>query len=295
MAAMAIAINPVASAARPQPLTKVISQSQGTAFPVTRIIAKSCAGPWGLDSLNSNPFNTRAEELALLDCTVGVEVRRVWAEQEMVRSFGGQMTPGTPDGMFESWDGELTCVQVVRVPLVKQSDILTMQDTVAQTIVTKVIKSQSWLRFTQAMPSNFVIFCWLPYCIPEEVFEHAELLMERIRVLDRRFSLRLRTPAEPGAIFPAGFATNHDARVKNSSCSFTESDISSLQDCLMAQEEDDHVCWDITWFWDAELPEWPEDVEGIIREAATPGSQRETCNTFQRTHGAVDDEDDVFV
>lgn len=284
---MATATKPVASAARPQQLTEVISQSQGTAFPVTQIMANGFVGPWGCDSLNTNPFNTRAEELALLDCTVGVEVRRVWTEQEMVRSFGGQMSPGTPDGMFESWDGELTCVQVVRVPLVKKSDVLTMQDTVAQTILTKVIKSQSWLRFTQAMPSNFVIFCWLPHCVPQEVSEHAEFLMERIRVLDRRFSLRLRTPAEPGAIFPAGFATNHDARVKSRSCSFTESDISSLQDCLFDQEEDDDVHWDITWFWDAELLEWPEDVEEILGEVATPGSQRENGNTFQGAHGAV--------
>eukprot|EP00930_Biecheleria_cincta_P086690 TRINITY_DN75952_c0_g1_i1.p1 TRINITY_DN75952_c0_g1~~TRINITY_DN75952_c0_g1_i1.p1 ORF type:complete len:274 (+),score=52.13 TRINITY_DN75952_c0_g1_i1:198-1019(+) len=261
---MATAMRPVASAARPQQLAEVTLQSQGVAFPVAQINLNGCVAPRACNSLNTNPFNTRAEELALLDCTVGVEVRRLWTEQEMVRSFGGQMSPGTPDGMFESWDGELTCVQVVRVPLLKNSDVLTMQNTVAQTVITKVIKSQSWLRFTQAMPSNFVIFCWLPHHVPQEVLEHAELLMERIRVFDRRFSLRLRTPAEPGAIFPSGFATHHEARVKSRNPGFTESDISSLEDFIFEQEEDDGVCWDITWCWDTELPEWFEDAQEMI-------------------------------
>lgn len=275
---MATATRPAASSARPQQLAEVTSQSQGIAFPAAQcnVNLSASVGPWGHDSLNTDPFNTRAEELALLDCTVGVEVRRMWTEQEMVRSFGGQMSPGTPDGMFESWDGELTCVQVVRVPLVENSNVLTMQDTVAQTIITKVIKSQSWLRFTQAMPSNFVIFGWLPHRVPQEVFEHAELLMQRIRVLDRRFSLRLRTPAEHGAIFPSGFATNHEARLKCRNRGFTESDISSLEDCIFEQEEydDDDVCWDITWCWDAELPELLEDGDKMIVEA-THTVQRE--------------------
>lgn len=32
------------------------------------------------------------------DCCLGLEIRRTWSEQELVRSFGGQMPPGTPDG-----------------------------------------------------------------------------------------------------------------------------------------------------------------------------------------------------
>ena len=35
----------------------------------------------------------------------------------MVCSFAGGEIPGTPDGMFETSDGTLHCVQVVRVPV----------------------------------------------------------------------------------------------------------------------------------------------------------------------------------
>jgi len=65
----------------------------------------------------------------MADCTQGVEVRRTWSEREMVRSFGGQISPGTPDGMFESWDGTLTCVQVVRVPLTTELSLEGVQET----------------------------------------------------------------------------------------------------------------------------------------------------------------------
>ena len=64
----------------------------------------------------------------MADCCLGLEIRRTWSEQELVRSFGGRMPPGTPDGMFETWDGTLTCVQVVRVPLVSGCFITTHTD-----------------------------------------------------------------------------------------------------------------------------------------------------------------------
>ena len=48
------------------------------------------------------------------------------------------------DGLrFESWDGRLTCVQVVRVPLVREADASAMQHTLTQTILSKVVKSQT--------------------------------------------------------------------------------------------------------------------------------------------------------
>ena len=137
------------------------------------------------------------------DCSLGVEVRRMWSEQELVRSFGGRMSPGTPDGMFETWDGRLTCVQVVRVPLVREADTSAMQHTLTQTILAKVVKSQTWLRFVHVMPHDFIIYCWLPYRIPDEVSQHVDVLMSNLRKLDARFSVRLRLPAEPDAIFPA--------------------------------------------------------------------------------------------
>lgn len=204
------------------------------------------------DSLNADPYNLRAEELALQECTLGVEVRRTWSEQEMVRSFGGQMSPGTPDGMFESWDGDLTCVQVVRVPLVVDSDVSSMQHTLAQTVLTKVVKSQRWLRMSQATPRDFVIFCWLPYSIPDAVTDHAKVLMMRVRELDPRFSLRLRTPSEPSVLFPAKFAQNSEYRRRHRS--YTESDVSTYQS---SEESDDEAAydWDVTLSWDADPTE----------------------------------------
>jgi len=249
--------------------------------------------PWGCDSLNADPFNLRAEELAMQDCALGVEVRRTWTEQEMVRSFGGQMSPGTPDGMFESWDGDLTCVQVVRVPLVDRADVRSMKVTLTQTVLTKVVKSQSWLRFTQAMPTDFVIFCWLPYCVPEEVTCDAELLMERVRILDPRFSLRLRVPAEPCAIFPALFATNHEVRERTRTRSFTESDVSSYLESDMSPDDDEDIEWDITWGWDVDLGESLETseencMEMVVKQPGA-GNNKEECVNFDAT-----DEDDDF-
>jgi len=249
--------------------------------------------PWGCDSLNADPFNLRAEELAMQDCALGVEVRRTWTEQEMVRSFGGQMSPGTPDGMFESWDGDLTCVQVVRVPLVNRADVRSMKVTLNQTVLTKVVKSQSWLRFTQAMPTDFVIFCWLPYCVPEEVACDAELLMERVRVLDPRFSLRLRVPPEPCAIFPALFATNHEVRERTRTRSFAESDVSSYLESDMSPDDDDDIEWDITWGWDVDLGESLETTEEncmeMVVKQSGAGNDKEECVNFDAT-----DEDDDF-
>lgn len=182
------------------------------------------------------------------DCCLGLEIRRTWSEQELVRSFGGQMPPGTPDGMFETWDGTLTCVQVVRVPLVRDVDDAALQHTLTQTILCKVVKSQTWLRYSSAAPREFIIFCWLPFSINEAVSRHVNMLMENVRVLDHRFSVRLRLPAEPGTIFPALFASNYDW---SRSPSLSESDVSSFVDGECGGDDEDESCeWDITWDWD---------------------------------------------
>jgi len=198
-------------------------------------------------SLNMDPHNIMAEELAIADCCQGVEVRRMWAETEMVRTFGGHQFPGTPDGMFEDWCGVLTCVQVVRVPLVSEMNSLCMQETLAQILLAKIVKSQTWLRATQCSPHDFVIFCWLPFSVPRSVVDSAEALMKRIRELDGRFSLRLRVPASPGALFPALFASNHSGKVGTSlSCS----DVATYGES--EDEESDYPEWDITWEWEEE-------------------------------------------
>lgn len=166
------------------------------------------------NSLNADPYNLRAEELALEDCSLGVEIRRIWAETEMVRSFNGGHIPGTPDGMFESWDGALTCVQVVRVPLVRELDADGMYEVLAQTIITKVVKSQQWLQATSVTLGDFIIFCWLPFAVSDAVAVRAHTLMEEVRTMDPRFSLRMRVPAEANSLFPTLFASNHDLLVQ---------------------------------------------------------------------------------
>lgn len=206
------------------------------------------------ETLNSDPYNMRAEELALMDCTIGVEVRRTWSEKQMVCSFDGCIFPGTPDGMFEDWDAALTCVQVVRVPLVNASSLTTMQETLATTILTKVVKSQQWLRASHVAPNEFIIFCWLPFPIPESVAEFADGAMKHVQLLDHRFSLRLRVPAHADSLFPALFACNQDAVAKKAR-SIAWSDVATYTGSDVESDDDDECTWDITWGWDEDLGE----------------------------------------
>lgn len=246
--------------------------------PCTDSCDLSCPGERSscLNSLNTDPYNLRSEEFALAECCRGVEIRRMWSETEMVRSFGGNVFPGTPDGMFESWDGTLTCVQVVRVPLILDMNSDEMLDTLAHTVLTKVVKSQQWLRATHIEPFDFIIFCWLPFTIPIGVAQRTESLMERVQVSDSRFSLRLRVPAEAGALFPALFAyANPFSKLKSSSrCrSISESDVTVFTGNEDYSDDDDEACeWDITWEWNADC------------NAAAGSELQETAETYAEVY-----------
>jgi len=231
-------------------------------------------------SLNTDPFNVRAEELALEDCARGLEVRRTWSECEMVRSFDGRLFPGTPDGMFETWDGALTCVQVVRVPLVAELSVAGMQQTLAHTVLVKVVKSQQWLRASHFAPKDFVIFCWLPFCVPSEVALHAEEKMQQVREVDPRFSLRLRVPAEPGALFPARFASNHDVEAQRARGGYSWSDVATYNpsDTALEEEEEEGCEWDITWGWE---DDWCAAAEGQASEAEEAGQEHDEEADFE--------------
>merc|ERR1712157_575636 len=63
-------------------------------------------------------------------------------------------------------------------------------------------------------------------------------LMQRLRALDPRFSLRLRTPADASVLFPPHFACNHELRAKTAR-SFSESDVSSFSGSLEESDEDE--------------------------------------------------------
>eukprot|EP00929_Paragymnodinium_shiwhaense_P000363 TRINITY_DN100609_c0_g1_i1.p1 TRINITY_DN100609_c0_g1~~TRINITY_DN100609_c0_g1_i1.p1 ORF type:complete len:300 (+),score=34.81 TRINITY_DN100609_c0_g1_i1:354-1253(+) len=210
--------------------------------------------PNATDSLNSDPYNLRSEELALAECMLGVEVRRTWSETDMVRSSCGNHLPGTPDGMFENWDGDITCVQVVRAPLVASMSLEVVQETLSKTVLTKVIKSQRWLAASSILPAEFIVFCWLPYPVSETLIVQTEELMQRIRGLDPRFSLRLRVPAEPGDLFPARFASSCSKAA--SSRNVSESDVSTFNGDVCNSDDDDDFPWGVP-IWDAD---WSEDV-----------------------------------
>lgn len=235
-----------------------------------------CPLAFASESLNTDPYNTRAEEQALMDCTLGVEVRRTWSEKEMVRSIDGRYFPSTPDGMFETWDGSLICVQVVRVPLVLDLSPDAIFDTLAQTVLAKVVKSQSWLCASHVVPQDIVIFCWLPFPISDSVAESAYHLMQQVRIRDPRFSLRLRVPAEANALFPALFACNHEYRQR--SRIFSSSDVATAGSDT---EDDDEACsWDITWLWEQDFETadcW--GVQGLIVEEPTSAGESSSIAT----------------
>lgn len=211
----------------------------------------------------------------MAECTRGVEVRRSWSETQMVCSFGGQHFPGTPDGMFEDWEGELTCVQVVRVPILWDMHANSIQDTLSQTILTKVVKSQQWLRATHMAPSDFVIFCWLPFPITDEAADEAHDLMLRVQKLDPRFSLRLRVPAEPGALFPALFAS---VSGRGWGRSVFESDVSTFTGESFSDDEEEESMWDITWAWDQSM-DWSDAESG---DEKTDATGQETCTSSEQ-------------
>lgn len=204
------------------------------------------------ESLNADPFNVCAEEQALVACIRDRPVRRVWSERELVRTFGGAMTAGTPDGMFELWDSTLTCVQVVRAPWRRCMGRLQLAQTLEYCVLAKVVKSQAWLRASASAPHTFVVFVWLPFDAPDCVGP-AHDLMDRVRQLDARFRLELAVPEAPQDLFPPLFATTCSLR-KASSQSFSEADICSEDELVIASDSDDWECpglWDDDGWFDA--------------------------------------------
>lgn len=194
-----------------------------------------------MGSLNEDPYNLCAEQLAMDLCIQAMGgARRTWSEKDMVCSFGGALIPGTPDGMFEDFSGSLVCVQVVRVPMLPDMSQRAFADVLYETVLTKVAKSQAWMKATRTMPSNFIIFCWLPPCAASRpnanfvsssrglfrldaivhhigavrVSEQSSLawrcraLTQRVRSFGWPFSLYLALAASPGSIFPARFGKN---------------------------------------------------------------------------------------
>jgi len=166
-------------------------------------------------TLNEDPFNVRAEKLAMDYCKHGFNVKKELFEVDLVVDSCGNLVPGTPDGGFRDTKDFFRLVQVVRVPLRPDLDAEEAADILYDTVLTKIVKSQAWMKHTGEIPDDFVIFCWLPpvgaykACAEDleksDVLVWLEALMYNVRKGEWPFSLIVQVPEEPGGIFPARF------------------------------------------------------------------------------------------
>lgn len=210
-------------------------------------------------SLNGDPYNLRAEELAKEECMRGIDVRREWSEKQMVGSFGGCDIPGTPDAMFEDHEGRLTCVQVVRVPFFVGMSAAEIAEVTYQTVLTKAVKSQAWMKATRILPADFIIFCWYPFQPPEGTGARAQALVEKLRSAGWPFSLRGMLPAEPDALFPLKFAWSRHGREggcmgrrTSKKGAISEADLSLFTPSDFETDDEEETQWDLFGSTDAD-------------------------------------------
>lgn len=170
-------------------------------------------------TLNEDPFNVRAEECALKDCQNGIDVQKELTETEMVVTSCGSLIQGTPDGGFIDSDGLLRLVQVVRVPLLEDMNADSVGDVLYDTVLAKIVKSQTWMRETRTLPHEFIIFCWLPpRGAYRECFRQSdsllwtEALVWNVQNGGWPFSLRVKTPEHADLIFPVNFGLRNEHR-----------------------------------------------------------------------------------
>jgi len=116
-----------------------------------------------------------------------------------------------------------------------------------QTILTKVVTSQVWLRTSHVEPNYFIIFCWLPFEIHNDISDCANEFMNFVNQQDPRFTLRLRLPSEADELFPAKFACNQHAPGKRSR-QYSWSDVDTFSGFYEDSSDDDCV-YDTNWLW----------------------------------------------
>mmetsp|Transcript_36159 Transcript_36159/g.103422 ORF Transcript_36159/g.103422 Transcript_36159/m.103422 type:complete len:399 (+) Transcript_36159:54-1250(+) len=178
----------------------------------------SAGGP---KTLNEDPFNVYAEELALQECQKGFVVERQLAETDFLMSSCGCHIQGTPDGGFIDSEGSLRLVQVVRVPLLPDMNASAVGDILYNTILAKIVKSQTWMRATCTLPCDFTIFCWLPpvgaydVCLRDtEALLWTDALLWNVRSGGWPFSLRIEVPQAPSKMFPLLFGGGGSLNVR---------------------------------------------------------------------------------
>lgn len=232
-------------------------------------------------TLNTDEYNVRAEELAMHECQKGYVVERELTETEMVTTSCGSLIPGTPDGGFINSEGKLRLVQVVRVPLLPEMSADTVGDTLYETVLTKVVKSQMWMKemctFSYTRQRNgalkacieayghelqeFIIFCWLPAvgayreCLRQsDSLLWSEALIANVRSGGWPFALKMMVPAERDNLFPESFGLRNERRTKKN----LFNDLCYFLNCTSFCEEDDE---DTLMQWDLFGDELDEDVE----------------------------------
>jgi len=120
--------------------------------------------------------------------------------------------------MFEDENGLLTCVQVVRVPLLAGMSSEEAANVLYRIVLAKLVKSQKWIMSTGILPHDFVIFCWSPpvgafnACLEEnEDSVWTEALMFNVQQGGWPFSLEVQVPENPEDMFPANFGLHTEA------------------------------------------------------------------------------------
>merc|ERR1719375_825678 len=167
-------------------------------------------------------------------CMSGAGVCRTWSELEMVRSFGGGEIPGTPDFMYES-KGMLTCGQVVRVPLLPRMTRTAVTEIIYFTVLTKLVKSQVWMKSCCIVPHEFIIFCWLPaVSIHRNRMRSAKALVLQLQRNGWPFRLRFEVPDDPESLFPSRFASSCKPHLKK----LSQADLSDFNPMDFEEEED---------------------------------------------------------
>jgi len=222
----------------------------------------------GRQTLNADPFNVLAEELAMEHCKQGYDIapEDCLCETDMVITSCGSLIPGTPDGGFYDAQGLLMLVQVVRVPLLPAMGVEEVADILYNTVLVKIVKSQEWMRQTGKLPHEFIIFCWLPPVgAYQACLEQSDALLWT-EALVWPFTLRVEVPPEPGGIFPACFGMSNYGK----KTSFGEVHY-FLNPSDFTHDDDDETEWNLfdldfndELMEDAMLEDMPSNLQTVI-------------------------------
>merc|ERR1712217_140171 len=116
------------------------------------------------------------------------------------------------------------------------------QQVLRQTVLDKLVKSQMWMKASQTMPHEFIVFCWCQHW-PNTAGSIAQDLIERVRSDGWPFKLRLMVPTNPGDLFPAKFAYQRAGQEggcmsKPHNGKYTETDLSTYDPTDFVSDED---------------------------------------------------------